>query len=275
MSIIQSLHRPTPAPARSPAHPEPPLLCLHASGSTGRQWAAIADALGSRVRVVAPDLLGCGGGAWPLGAPASLDDEAQALAPLLARGPVRLFGHSYGGAVALQIALRWPDRVAGLTLYEPVRFALLRRDPATVAAGAAIVGVGRRIGMAVLSRDFDGAAETFVDYWSGEGTWQRMPPSRRRALAARMPKVQAEFEALFADAVPAAAYGPLRMPVQLIGGTRSPLPARLVLSLLAAAMPGAQVTRIEGAGHMAPVEMPRRVLEAMGLLATGGVAKAA
>ncbi|HSW21195.1 MAG TPA: alpha/beta fold hydrolase [Burkholderiaceae bacterium] len=239
------------------------VLCLHSSASSGRQWRPMIDAWAGRFEVLAPELLGYGGGErWPTGTPVSLDAEAQALAPLLQRQPVHLVGHSYGGAVALQIALRWPDRVSSLTLYEPVRFALLSRNPATQAAGEVIVGIGRRIGMQVLSGRLHAAAERFVDYWSGEGTWAQLDERRRAALAERMPKVQAEFEALFADRVPAAAYDGLTMPVQLIGGSRSPLPARQVLDVLSARWPHAVRTTLAGLGHMGPVDAPLRVLAA-------------
>jgi pimeloyl-ACP methyl ester carboxylesterase len=248
-------------------HPKPTLVCLHSSGSSGRQWEACAEPLRAAFRVETPDLLGYSGTSqWPSGKPASLDDEAQALAPLLNAAPVHLFGHSYGAAVALQIALRWPERVRSLTLYEPVRFALLLGDAATQAAGESIVAVGRRIGLEVLSGALPAAAARFVDYWSGDGSWNRLKADRQQAIAARMTKVQAEFEALFADRVPAAAYRRLAVPVRLIGGSRSPLPARQVLDVLAAQLPDATRVTLSGIGHMGPMEAPQRLLEATGLL---------
>ena len=64
--------------------PRETVLCLHCSGSSGRQWKPIGAALSARFDVTAPDLLGYGGEPrWPAGTPASLDDEARALAPLL------------------------------------------------------------------------------------------------------------------------------------------------------------------------------------------------
>lgn len=240
------------------------VLCLHGSASSGRQWEPMLAAWAPRFEVLTPDLLGYGAaGRWPTGTPVSLDAEAKALAPLLQRQPVHLFGHSYGAAVALQIALRWPERVSSLTLYEPVRFALLLRNASTQEAAEAIVGVGRRIGMEVLSGRWHVAAQRFVDYWSGDGTWRRLSERRQLALAERMPKVQAEFEALFADRVPAAAYRGLAMPVQLIGGSRSPLPVRQVLDVLSPQMPHAARLTLAGLGHMGPVDAAPRVLAAL------------
>ncbi len=143
------------------------MLFLHCSGSSARQWAPVVAALGDDMDATALDLIGYGLGApaWPVGVPCSLDDEALRLAPWLRDGPpVHLVGHSFGATVALQLALRWPSRVASLTLYEPVRFALLFGDPETRAVGDAIVQVGRQIGREVQAGNSARAAEIFIDY---------------------------------------------------------------------------------------------------------------
>ena len=54
------------------------------------------------------------------------------------------------------------------------------------------------------------------------------------------------------------------MPVHLIGGTRSPLPTRLVLDILAAQLPHAERSTLSGLGHMGPIEAPHTLLAAMG-----------
>ncbi|HEX6017528.1 MAG TPA: alpha/beta hydrolase [Burkholderiaceae bacterium] len=263
-------------PFHSRGTARPRLICLHCSGGAGRPWQQWIAPFAERFEVHAPSLLGYAGAApWSIGTPVSLDAEAQALAALLQRERVHLFGHSYGGAVALQMALRWPERVRTLTLYEPSRFALLLGRTASREAGEAIAGVGRRIGMEVLSGRLDAAAQRFVDYWCGDGAWAQLGDGARGAVSARMPKVQADFEALFADRVPAAAYRALAMPVQLIGGSRSPLPSRQVLDVLATHLPNAERTTLAGLGHMGPLDAPARVRAALTHLAVGELAQAA
>lgn len=259
---------------RSCAHT---VIALHCSGSSGRQWEAYRARLPAGTCLAAPDLLGSRPGeAWPADPALLLETEARRLAPLLYTDPrgVHLVGHSYGGAVALELARRWPQRVRSLTLYEPVRFALLRGD-GDGTHWDDIVRVGRRIGALTRVDRPHEAAEVFVDYWSGPGSWQALPATRREAVAARMPKVRAEFETLFADPVPLADHAALAMPLHLVCGTRSPAPARRVVLRLAGACRRATLATLP-LGHMGPLEDPAGfAAEWRWALAPGRLAEAA
>jgi pimeloyl-ACP methyl ester carboxylesterase len=249
---VETLHRRDPAAGA-------PVIALHSSAAGGGQWRAYAQSLPAGVTLHTPDLIGYGSDTpWKPGAGLSLDDEADRLMPRLAQAPAHLVGHSYGGAVALQLALRAPERVLSLTLYEPVCFALLRR--AAPFAWREIRAVAADITRQLQVQQADRAAERFVDYWGGAGSFAALPQGARQRIAARMVKVDAEFAALFADRVPLPDLARLRQPLRLLVGTRSPLPAQRVAKSLAAARADTVLVRLADAGHLAPIERPECVL---------------
>lgn len=238
------------------------VLCLHASAGNGRAWRSLAASLAAHFEVLTPDRLGCEiDASWIPGAPASFAAEVRHLAPIFDARPdgVHLVGHSYGGAVALEIALRRPHQVKSLTLYEPVRFAWLfgLRDMAN--ESAEVLKLGRAVALWALSGRCMDAAEMFIDYWSGPGAWEAMDMRRRQGIAACMPKVAAEFEAAFTDRTPIDAVETLAMPVCLLSGDVSPLPVQRIMALLTRRLPHAEVATLAGIGHMGPVTHPDRI----------------
>ncbi|MGB8433931.1 MAG: alpha/beta fold hydrolase, partial [Burkholderiales bacterium] len=214
--MTTSSHRPV-----SGAYDAAAVICLHSSASSARQWSALQESLADGYPVLAPDLLGYGTGAdWKYERVLSLDDEARQIEPLIAAEPggVHLVGHSYGGAVALRLALRNPGRVKSIALYEPVLFNLLHEDTASRAAAVEIASVRIAVRRAVYSGQAAQAARVFTDYWSGLAGWKSMPEKRRLAIAARMRKVDAEFDAVFYNATNLAAYHRLAVPVLVMVG---------------------------------------------------------
>ena len=96
----------------------PPLVLVHGAFSDGRVWQPQLDALAHQFSVVAWDAPGCGQSEDP---PESfrLPEYADVLAGLVAAlelEPAHVLGHSFGGALALELARRHPNAVATLVL---------------------------------------------------------------------------------------------------------------------------------------------------------------
>jgi pimeloyl-ACP methyl ester carboxylesterase len=235
------------------------VVCLHASASTGRQWRALQSRLSGRHRVFTPDLYGAGDAPpWPGRRGLTLADEVALLEPVfLAAGEsFHLVGHSYGGAVALQAALAEPGRVRSLVLIEPVLFGLLLAEDPGQPAVHEILALRDDTGAATQRGALDSAAERFIDYWMGRGTWACTPSPRREAAAQAMPAVSAEWSALFNETTPLRGYSSLRVPTLLVVGSQSPAPARSVTRLLTQTLPDVTTLELDGVGHMAPVTHP-------------------
>jgi len=249
-----------------PASAGEAVLCLHASHGSPAQWRGLAAALLGRAELVAPHLCGRSPTAWPQGAAHGLQVDAHAARALLpgsnnsfAPPGLHLVGHSYGGALALQMALQQPRRVRSLTLYEPLPFGVIRSAaPADEALGE-IEAIAGAVEALVRRGDLEGAARIFVGYWGGATAWQAMDPAQRAALRARMASVAQHSEALFRATWTPRLLACLQMPVLLIYGAATRAPARRLIDLLGAACPQAQCVEIAGAGHFGPMTHPAEV----------------
>jgi pimeloyl-ACP methyl ester carboxylesterase len=233
-----------------------PTIAIHCSASSPRQWEGYRPLLDPTMPLHTPAMLGYDSDAeWVRGLPVTLESEAHKLLDvILAAGqPVHLVAHSYGGAVAMQVALLWPQRVRSLTLYEPSAFHLLRRDGASALQAEEISAIARRVELLSLSGCTDQAAALFIDYWATPGAWQRMSPARQADVALRMSKVRAEFGAIFHAGFDAHGLQLASFPVRIVVGDRSPAPARRVSELLCLQVPKAEVIRMRGLDHMAPL----------------------
>ena len=96
------------------------ILGIHGLTGHGRRWQTLATSHLPEFAFVAPDLIGHGRSSWA--APWTIDANVGALAGLLdaeADEPVVVVGHSFGGAVALNLAATRPDLVAALVLLDP------------------------------------------------------------------------------------------------------------------------------------------------------------
>jgi len=99
-----------------------PLLMIHGSGpgvSAWANWRLVMPALARQRRVIAPDMVGFGFSDRPAGITYSMDTWVQQALDLLDALDVEqtdLVGNSFGGALALALAIRAPQRVRRLVL---------------------------------------------------------------------------------------------------------------------------------------------------------------
>ena len=238
----------------------PTVVLLHSSASSGRQWEALVQTLTPRFRVHAIDFHGHGKLSVCHGdTPA---DDAALVAPLLADG-AHIVGHSYGGAVALKVATMYPTLVRSLVAYEPVLFHWLineRHGPVQD-----VIAVADAMRERLASHEDHSAAQVFVDFWSGAGSWESLPEGKRTSIAARMCTVLQHFDALFSEPLQRAQLSLLRIPMLFMTGTHTVAVTRRVAELLRITFPDAQHEAMSGMSHMGPIthaaDVNRRLVE--------------
>ena len=238
------------------------VLCLHSNASTSSQWRQLSELLSDRFHVIAVDGYGAGKSPdWPPSMMATLDAEADFLAPVLQllAQPVHLVGHSYGAAVALQLAVRHPERIRSIVVYEPTLFYLVAENDPSASPAKGIWRACSRAAALVESGDSASAAEGFIDFWMKEGSWREMPARRQEMVAQSVRNVARWRDAAFGAAAPAAAFASLHVPVLLMSGESSPESAQSVVRRLRAILPDVTLVSEPGLGHMGPITDPARV----------------
>src|SRR5215216_7535 len=103
----------------SPDHPQRTLVFIHGFGGQAEQWHYQLQAFSLENRVIALDLRGHGLSDKPSSGydmPQLVNDLETAVTLLKVKGKFVLLGHSFGGAIATEYALKHPDRVERLVL---------------------------------------------------------------------------------------------------------------------------------------------------------------
>lgn len=237
-------------------------VLLHGFVGSGSDFEPLARALGipSR-RLSAPDWPGHGERAhWRDPRDYTLESHLRLIDAVVAGldGPVTLLGYSLGGRI-LQHWLR--ERSAALPTGS--RIVLLSTGPGIVDPEERR---RRRDGDAAVARLLrDEGMTRFLHYWHSQTMFQpllRLPPDRLGPILHRRSACDAEGLALSLEGVGAGAVGDtwdvLRAPLPptlLVAGARDGHYAELA-SGMAAAISGASLAVLEGAGHALHLEQP-------------------
>jgi len=247
----------------------PALVVLHGGGRAATYYLPLAQALADRFRVVVPDRRGRGQTPAPAARLDVLIDDVAAVVE--ATGAERLFGHSGGGVVALEAALRLPIRQ--LALYEPPLVSALRLDwlPAFEAALAAD-RPGRA--MALFMRGLELGPPSWVPMWLLELLLGLLVRTRAgRDMAALLHTMPPEVRAL--RGVTADAFAALRCPTLLLTGDRTPPALLRAVDALIRSIPDLRRQVLPGVSHNGPdVEAPAAVAAVLGAFFAGGGAAA-
>lgn len=168
-------------------------------------------------------------------------------------------GHSYGGVIAIQLALDFPGAVHSLALLEP---ALIRLVPG---AGAFLESFGP-LATRYRSGDRAGALEGFMKLVDGPD-WRTavdaVPGGWQMAIADLDTLFQVEGPALREWAVSREDAGRIRQPVLcMVGGATEPI-FRRTHELALSWFPQAEAATIERASHMLQMVDTRAVAECL------------
>lgn len=247
------------------------LLLVHGMAGSSATWRAVMPALAHDHLVVAPDLLGHGESAKPLG-DYSLGAYASGLRDLLGVlgiGPVTVVGQSLGGGVAMQLAYQHPELVERLVL---------------VSSG----GLGREVSWILRLLTLPGAEYAlplvfpgFVREWGNafggalariglraphlEEIWQAyasLTETDNRQAFVRTLRAVIDLGGQSVSATDRLYLAAAR-PTLIMWGDRDPIIPVAHAYAAHAAMPGSRLEVFEGVGHFPQLECPDRFVDVL------------
>ncbi len=215
-----------------------PILGIHGTRSTAVFWEDAAQRLAEHGRVITYDRRGSHRSEWPdpyeRTSVQEHADDALALMRVLDAEPAILIGRSYGGTIAIDLALREPASVLGVAALEAgpldldagydAWFEALRATAESAPAG--------RVGEAVMREVF--------------GAWEELPGEWREIFTTNGPAILAELRG--GERTNTTALDALRVPTIVVTAEDSPPAIRDASEALGRAIPHAHAVRVTG-GH--------------------------
>jgi pimeloyl-ACP methyl ester carboxylesterase len=237
-----------------------PLVFIHGVATSGELWRDDLAPLAADCRLIVYDRRGYGASSPSPRSWAAHTDDARALLEAVAAAPAVLVGYSGGAMIALDLAMRHPELVAGIVLLDPA-FNLgrcLTPELLTIVAAMRLLR---------LMRGDRAAAALWLRYVSsyatgGSAFMQKAPAARRERLLANAPGIFADFAA-GSGRVEERGLAGIHAPITLVEAALSPKFLRRSCARLGHLLPQATRVTLEHSGHWAGLDAREAVLDAL------------
>lgn len=228
----------------------PGILLVHGVGLRAEAWNAQISGLSDTFRVTAPDMPGHGESERIEG-PADLNAYSTRLAALLDE-PAVVIGHSMGAMIALDLAIRYPQKVRGVGALNAIYRRPAEAKEAVRQRAQGLDGISAPDPDSTLNRWFGLEAS---DARAACENWLRSadPAGYRTAY-----RVFAEE-----DGPKDADMKALACPALFMTGAREPNSTPGMSRAMAALVPDGAAEVIDGAAHMMPMTHPDQVTRAL------------
>lgn len=231
---------------RDPTLHRPTAILIHGAGGTHLDWPAELRRMPEASAIVV-DLPGHGRSPGPgRQSVAAYADDVFALMDSLKIGRAILGGHSMGGAIALTMALSMPERTRGLLLVGTGAKLAVHPD----ILNGILTELGKTIGL-------------LIGWYYSPSATEQMRRRTQQALSSVTPQT------LYGDYAAVNQFdvrdqlNHIQVPTLIVGSTADQLTPFKFSEYLHEHIAGSQLVKVEGAGHMLPIEQPEAVAEAV------------
>lgn len=250
-----------------------PVLFIPGSISDYRTWSEILPRFSNHYACYAisrrfqyPDV-------YPIGGDSRVETNTEDIAAFIRDrklAPVDVIGHSFGGYIALDLAIRYPDLVSSVVAEEPIYAPILARNPKNPVELLQLImrnpksGFSfARLGMKGIDPTFKAlgkgdliqAQRTFIDgVTAGKKTPQSLDNLTRELLVTNIASLAGEDP--FQTTLTADDPKKISCPVLLIHGTESPFVFTYIIEQLQHRIQNASIAVSHGSSHWVHIDAP-------------------
>jgi pimeloyl-ACP methyl ester carboxylesterase len=242
----------------------PAILLIHGTNLDSGCYGALAGILAKEFTVITYDRRGYSRSprptAWESTSIQEQADDAAALLGALGIGPAAVFGSSSAGPIALELALRHPERVRGVIAHEPGLYTVLPQ----AMVQEAFAGLTPMIEQAVAAGGPAAGQQALLGALAGAGGFESLAGAdmRERWLSNAGFVFQMEFPNMLLGYQPDEdAIAATRVPIQVMRAEES-LPINIAASEWLASKTGTSLLECPGT-HLAYCQRPAEVAEAI------------
>ena len=228
----------------------PTLVLVPGSCSTGAAWRPVTAYLKDRFRCITTSLPGYGRTQERRSAEdVSIRHQCEAVQEVIERAgePVHLVGHSFGGLVALAVALAGRAKIASLTILEAPAVGLLYRSGEEEHLAA--ISAMRDSYFGAYGQGKHDAIGTMIDFYGGAGTFAAWPERVRSYAIETTPVNMLDWGGAYGFRPTPQALAALDLPTLICVGAQSHSSVRRANKLIHRAVPAARFAEIGGAAH--------------------------
>lgn len=247
-----------------------PILLIHGFGSSTFTWKYVIPGLAKNHRVIAVDLKGFGRSDKPYDERYSAMDQAELLAQLIERENlhnVTLVGHSFGGGVALALALqadtRLKGRISKLILLDTIAY------PQRVPVFFKLLGVPglSQLGVRMVPANFQAETALKLAYYDNA----KITPEAVNAYAAPLRTAEGKNAIIYSarqivppdlDAI-SQRYGSIQLPTLIMWCDHDKIVPMDIGLKLRRSIPHSSFQLVKSCGHMPQEEQPGQTLQFM------------